>query len=213
MNIYEKLQNARIKISRSGIQKSQVNEFTKYKYWGLEDFLPTIMDVCEQEKITPIISTDESGKRFVLSLINSEAPEEKIEFSIPVAPAQMKGMQQIQNLGAMITYSRRYLYMLAFEIVENDVIEESSGRPVQERIFRLNPANSPRNELERLWRLVGYDVNRIDEYLETQSQKRGMPIDDELISAVLSSQMDYLTRESQKINSQFENLRIEKPDD
>ena len=48
MNIYEKLQNARIKISRSGIQKSQVNEFTKYKYWGLEDFFPTIMDVCER---------------------------------------------------------------------------------------------------------------------------------------------------------------------
>ena len=122
MNIYEKLQAARIKIAAGGIQKSGKNEFAKYKYYGLGDFLPQIMEACDELKITPIISTDSEGRKFVLELINSESPEEVIRFSIPIVQAQLKGVQPIQNLGAVITYSRRYLYMLAFEIIETDVI-------------------------------------------------------------------------------------------
>lgn len=207
MNIYEKLQAARIKIASSGIQKSGKNEFAKYSYYGLGDFLPQIMEACEEFKITPIISTDPEGKKFVLELINSEATEEVIRFSIPVVSAQLKGVQPIQNLGAVITYSRRYLYMLAFEIVETDVIEETTG--MQERTFKLDPSKSPREELERFWKFVGYNIDRLDEYLEKQSLKRGVPIDDDLISSVLTAQMDYITREAQKLNSQFSDVKIE----
>ena len=207
MNIYEKLQAARIKIAASGIQKSGKNEFAKYKYYGLGDFLPQIMEACNELKITPIISTDSEGRKFVLELINSESPEEVIRFSIPIVQAQLKGVQPIQNLGAVITYSRRYLYMLAFEIIETDVIEESTG--MQERTFKLDLTKSPREELERFWKFVGYNVDRLDEYLDKQSMKRGVPIDDDLITSVLNAQIDYVTREAQKINSQFSDVKIE----
>lgn len=207
MNIYEKLQAARIKIAASGIQKSGKNEFAKYKYYGLGDFLPQIMEACDELKITPIISTDSEGRKFVLELINSESPEEVIRFSIPIVQAQLKGVQPIQNLGAVITYSRRYLYMLAFEIIETDVIEESTG--MQERTFKLDSTKSPREELERFWKFVGYNVDRLDEYLDKQSMKRGVPIDDDLITSVLNAQIDYVTREAQKINSQFSDVKIE----
>ncbi|MBR1419641.1 MAG: ERF family protein [Selenomonadaceae bacterium] len=207
MNIYEKLQAARIKIAAGGIQKSGKNEFAKYKYYGLGDFLPQIMEACDELKITPIISTDSEGRKFVLELINSESPEEVIRFSIPIVQAQLKGVQPIQNLGAVITYSRRYLYMLAFEIIETDVIEESTG--MQERTFKLDSTKSPREELERFWKFVGYDVDRLDEYLDKQSMKRGVPIDDDLITSVLNAQIDYVTREAQKINSQFSDVKIE----
>ena len=207
MNIYEKLQAARIKIAAGGIQKSGKNEFAKYKYYGLGDFLPQIMEACDELKITPIISTDAEGRKFVLELINSESPEEVIRFSIPIVQAQLKGVQPIQNLGAVITYSRRYLYMLAFEIIETDVIEESTG--MQERTFKLDSTKSPREELERFWKFVGYNVDRLDEYLDKQSMKRGVPIDDDLITSVLNAQIDYVTREAQKINSQFSDVKIE----
>ena len=207
MNIYEKLQAARIKIAASGIQKSGKNDFAKYKYYDLGDFLPQIMEACDELKITPIISTDSEGRKFVLELINSESPEEVIRFSIPIVQAQLKGVQPIQNLGAVITYSRRYLYMLAFEIIETDVIEESTG--MQERTFKLDSTKSPREELERFWKFVGYNVDRLDEYLDKQSMKRGVPIDDDLITSVLNGQIEYVTREAQKINSQFSDMKIE----
>ena len=39
----------------------------------------------------------------------------------------MKGAHAIQNLGAVETYQRRYLYLAAFEIVENDGLDATLG--------------------------------------------------------------------------------------
>ena len=80
---------------------------------------------------------------------------------------------------------------------------------MQERTFKLDSTKSPREELERFWKFVGYDVDRLDEYLDKQSMKRGVPIDDDLITSVLNAQIDYVTREAQKINSQFSDVKIE----
>jgi hypothetical protein len=37
--------------------------------------------------------------------------------------ANLKGTHPIQNLGAVETYSRRYLYTIAFDIVESDTLD------------------------------------------------------------------------------------------
>jgi hypothetical protein len=48
-----------------------------------------------------------------------------------MAEANLKGTHPIQNLGAVETYQRRYLWMTAMEIVEHDILDASE--PVMEQ--------------------------------------------------------------------------------
>ena len=41
--------------------------------------------------------------------------------------ADLKGCHSVQNLGAVQTYTRRYLYITAFEIVEHDALDATTG--------------------------------------------------------------------------------------
>ena len=42
-----------------------------------------------------------------------------------MSEAQLKGCHPVQNLGAVETYIKRYLYQNCFEIVENDALDET----------------------------------------------------------------------------------------
>jgi hypothetical protein len=44
-----------------------------------------------------------------------------------MAEANLKGTHPIQNLGAVETYQRRYLWMTAMEIVEHDALDATTG--------------------------------------------------------------------------------------
>jgi len=48
--------------------------------------------------------------------------------SSPMSTAALKGCHAVQNLGAVQTYLRRYLWVTALEIVEHDAID--SSKPV-----------------------------------------------------------------------------------
>ena len=118
MNIYEKLQKARNELKDMKLKKSGENKFAKYTYYELEDFLPAIQDLCEKHKLVTTISF--TSEYATLTIIDSEKLEDNIVFTSPMVESEMKGMTNIQTLGATQTYQRRYLYMTAFEIVEVD---------------------------------------------------------------------------------------------
>ena len=42
-----------------------------------------------------------------------------------MSSASLKGCHEVQNLGAVETYIKRYLYQNCFEIVESDVLDET----------------------------------------------------------------------------------------
>jgi hypothetical protein len=44
-----------------------------------------------------------------------------------MSSAALKGCHEVQNLGAVQTYLRRYLWVAALEIVEHDAIDASEG--------------------------------------------------------------------------------------
>jgi hypothetical protein len=68
----------------------------------------------------------------VLRIIDGEKPEDSIEFTSPMATAQLKGCHDIQNLGAVQTYLRRYLWTNAMEIVEHDTLDATTKKPKNE---------------------------------------------------------------------------------
>ena len=128
MNVYEKLQKARVELQSASIKKSGKNTYSNYDYFELGDFLPMINTIFNELKLFSQISF--SRDLATLKIINTEKPEEVIEFTSPMADAQLKGCHPIQNLGAVQTYQRRYLYMAALEIVEHDILD--SGRTQKE---------------------------------------------------------------------------------
>lgn len=120
MNIYEKLQNIRCEVQKESFKKSGKNKFAGYEYFELADFLPKINELMLKHKISSYISF--TNELAILTLVNCENPEETIQFTSPMSTATLKGCHEIQNLGAVQTYLRRYLYVNAFEIVEGDML-------------------------------------------------------------------------------------------
>ena len=130
MNIYEKLQKARVELQSKAMKKSGENKFAKYDYFELGDFLPQINKIFLELKLFSMVSFD--SELATLTVIDAEKPEDKIVFTSPMAGAELKGCHPIQNMGAVETYQRRYLYMAALEIVEHDALD-STTNPADEK--------------------------------------------------------------------------------
>lgn len=126
MNIYQKLQRCRAELKNVKIKESGNNKFAGYTYMELGDFLPHIVSLCDTHGLCTLVSFGDTAA--TLTIINSEAPEESVVISSPMSTASLKGCHEIQNLGAVETYLRRYLYVTAFEIVEHDALDSSTGK-------------------------------------------------------------------------------------
>ena len=122
--VYEKLQKARIKLQSTQLKKSGHNKFAGYQYFELGDFLPTINQIFAELKLCSTVSFDENIA--TLKIFDHEFGG-LIRFTSPMAEAQLKGCHPVQNLGATQTYLRRYLYVLALEIVEHDALDATTG--------------------------------------------------------------------------------------
>jgi len=124
MNVYEKLLKARVDLQSKKIKKGGQNEFVKFAYFELADFVPTINLICDNLKIIPLVSF---GEVATMRIVDAEKPDDVIVFTSPMSTASLKGCHEVQNLGAVETYLRRYLYLTAFEINEPDALDKTVG--------------------------------------------------------------------------------------
>lgn len=124
LNIFQKIQKARVELQKRDIKKTGFNKFSNYKYFELGDFLPHINEIClnvglyTEFRYTPEIAT--------LYVIDSDNPDDKRHWDTPVKIPTLKGCSEIQAIGGSQTFARRYLYNMAFEIAENDVIDSGT---------------------------------------------------------------------------------------
>lgn len=129
MNIWQKLLAARIDFLRHGVTKSGVNLHAEFKYFELEDIVPTATDIFA--KYNCVFVTSFPDGKAVGRLINLDNTEESVvvEFNARsiAEPAKFR-MNEVQGLGAEITYMRRYLYFLILDIVEADAFDGESGK-------------------------------------------------------------------------------------
>lgn len=121
MNIYEKIQTVKEKLLEANIKKSGFNKFAGYNYYELSDFTPYIIKLCNEVGLFTAISFDKELAK--LQIINTEKTDEWIEYTSPMEDLELKGCNKVQALGGVETYSRRYLYMSAFDIIENDMFD------------------------------------------------------------------------------------------
>jgi ERF superfamily len=124
MNVYRKLQLARVLLQNTKLNKSGRNKFAGYDYFELGDFIPAIQAIFEDVGLCGVISyTNEVA---TLTIHNTEG-NDKVEFTSPMSRAELKGCHEVQNLGAVQTYLRRYLWTNALEIVEHDALDLTTG--------------------------------------------------------------------------------------
>ncbi|MDD3035231.1 MAG: ERF family protein [Bacteroidales bacterium] len=130
MNIYQKLNEAKVRLHEGGLKKSGKNTFSKYDYFELGDFLPTIVSLEKEIGFFCQITFDTENA--FLTITDVDKPEDRIVFSSPMSTASLKGSHEVQNLGAVQTYLRRYLYVSAFEIVERDSLDDGKKQDTTE---------------------------------------------------------------------------------
>jgi hypothetical protein len=153
MNVYQKLNAARAKFHSIELKKSGHNKFAGYKYFELGDFIIPALEIFKEHGLTGIISF---GKETAdMRIVNNEKPEEVIVIESPMSSAALKGCHEVQNLGAVQTYLRRYLWVAALEIVEHDAIDSA---PAKEKVI-ITPSqgiadNIPAEEMQYLQELA-----------------------------------------------------------
>jgi len=124
MNVYEKLTEARVRFQELAVKKSGQNRFAGYSYYELADILPVVNKLAKEMKFAVAVAYESDNDVWELHFIDSENGE-RITFTAPHSTAQLKGCHEVQNLGAVMTYIKRYLYQNAFEIVEADVLDST----------------------------------------------------------------------------------------
>lgn len=125
MSVYKKLQDARIKLQNTALKKSGHNKFAGYYYFELGDFLPAIQKICAEMGLCGLVSFNHDMA--FLQIVDTEDGT-SVMFTSPMSSAALKGCHDVQNLGAVQTYLRRYLWVNAFEIVEHDALEAVTGK-------------------------------------------------------------------------------------
>lgn len=139
MTVWEKLLAVRAEFYLAGAKKTGKNLHAEFMYFELEDIVPiaapifTRYGLLVQMKFTPELAC--------ATVININDVTQRIEFTIPMVliaePAKFR-MNEVQGVGAAVTYYRRYLYMLVLDLVEADGIDKNSGE--QEKPAPKKPA-------------------------------------------------------------------------
>jgi len=125
MSVYKKLQSARIKLLNTKLTKSGQNKFAGFSYFEMEDFVPAIQRICDEVGLCGVVSF--TPNLAYLNIYDTDS-DGVIVFSSPMSTAALKGVHEIQNLGAVQSYLRRYLWIAAFEICEHDALDAVVGK-------------------------------------------------------------------------------------
>ena len=153
MNIYQKLLKARAMFLEADVKKTGKNMHLSFKYFELEDIVPTATRIFGEVGIVPLVNF--TADTATMTIVNTDNPEETVTFVSPfnqIAPIVSNTGKQATNemmaLGSSITYMRRYLYMIALDICESDGIDANAGVPAPAAPVPKAPPATPEQRQE-----------------------------------------------------------------
>lgn len=133
MNVWQKLLTARVLFMEEDVKKSGKNMKMSYKYFELQDIVPVATPIFQKVGLLPVTTFD--NEVATMYVIDVDKPGDFIVFTSPMREIEAiissktggEVTNAIQRLGSVETYQRRYLYMIALDIVESDSIEPLTG--------------------------------------------------------------------------------------
>ena len=138
MNTMQKLAKARLYFLNSKIGKSGKNMQLEFKYFELEDIVPTAIRIFDR---VGLVAVDDFGGEIASKTIyNVHNPDDiPVIFQVKnrevdqiISKAGKTVTNPLQALGSSITYLRRYLWMVALDITEPDNIDPSLTQEEEE---------------------------------------------------------------------------------
>jgi hypothetical protein len=120
MSIYKKLQEARVILHKTHLNKSGKNKFAGFSYFELADFIPQVTEIFNKIGLCGVVSFTHDTAYLT---VHETEGDGFISFTSPLVMAENAKGQAIQSLGSTHTYYRRYLWLMCMEIIENDVID------------------------------------------------------------------------------------------
>lgn len=158
LNVYQKLILARKRFLERNVKKSGVNRQLEFQYFELQDIVPSATRIFQNlgllgvVQFPPVEKNAETGLASepvaTMTVLNTDRPSETIDFMVPYREVeQIKSnagksvTNPLQALGSSVTYLRRYLWMLAMDIVEQDDVDATLGQ--QEPQAKASPADKP----------------------------------------------------------------------
>ena len=126
MTIYQKLANARAKFRSLTLKQSGRNNHQNYSYFELADFIGHAQECLDLHGLLAYVSF---GSDIATITVRQFDGDGEIVITSPMSTAALKGCHEVQNLGAVQTYLRRYLWTALMELVETDVLNATHGAP------------------------------------------------------------------------------------
>jgi len=96
MNVYEKIEKVKLDLLNANLKKSGENKFSGFKYFELTDFLPTLIKLCNEQKLFTAISFD--NELATLTIVNTEKADEAVTYTSPMKDLELKGCNSVQAL-------------------------------------------------------------------------------------------------------------------
>lgn len=130
MEIFKKLNDSRKLIKQSNLKKEGHNDYSNYDYYTPEQVDKLVHDACDSIGILDIfhLKKNEFGYYGELILLNIENPEDKIMFTQSTDIPVIKATNVAQQIGGAVTYTKRYMLMTAFDIVDNNLDFDASNK-------------------------------------------------------------------------------------
>lgn len=156
--IYKKMAAIKKELQNIVLKKTGKNEYAKFDYFELGDFLSDVVRLNEQHGVDDTIQISKKDETAKMILTDVTEGDFKV-VEIPYCEAEMlaKGgapsnVDAIQRNGSTITYLRRYLYITAYDILENDSIDNrdntgiKENKPSNKRYSETPSNNTPKQE-------------------------------------------------------------------
>ena len=140
MSIYKRHAKINCELLGKKIQKTGYNKHKKFSYYELEDMIPPVYAECFKENIDVDFPFCEGVA--ILELVDMDNPKEYLTYRIGmpeiIAGTKNTNNQVIQDVGADITYLKRYLLKLAFpcfmdkDVIDMGIDDDSSAKNTNE---------------------------------------------------------------------------------
>lgn len=167
-NLNESIISIRVKLQNSKLKKSGKNKFAGFDYFELADFLPKLNELMLEENIndrfyikddyaTLEVQKGEEINTYTMPFILFDTPVNIKTNERTGETREVKSMQDIQYLGALNTYYKRYLYLNAFGITDGEVIDSMDNGEIkstkknttEKKVVKASP-----NQIELIQTLV-----------------------------------------------------------
>lgn len=158
-NLNESIIKIRVELQNSKLKKSGKNKFAGFDYFELADFLPRLNELMLQENINDrfYIKDDYATLEVQKGDEINTYTMPFVLFSTPLNKSGQPSMQDIQYLGALNTYYKRYLYLNAFGITDGEIIDGMNNNDLK----KADNEPNYRNELIKYCKENNIDMKQV----------------------------------------------------